>query len=226
MTDLQMTEHESTGSRQRARLLAIGPVPLTLLWLLTTVLGTAAFFADQNRPGARGAVPVRWPAGSGIARVPGQPLLLVFLHPNCPCSGASVRSLQLVLDGLPASSRPRTVFVLRANAANDWRAERLLKTASQTGNSVSVEDGEQREARLFGAEVSGLTLLYDAQGRLAFDGGVTAERGQEGRSRSSEALWRVLKGPSGVPARTPVFGCALGTSGSVAGKGAKSCPRR
>ncbi|MEO8380364.1 MAG: hypothetical protein ABI779_11930 [Acidobacteriota bacterium] len=194
-----------------------------LVWALSVAGGLMIFNAYQNRQGPRGAVPRSWPAESRILRSPDSATLLVFLHPNCPCSRASVHSLQRITGSLPPSSLPRIVFVIRKAVTNDWRAKSLLADASATPNATLLNDVNEEEIARFGTQVSGHALLYDHEGHLLFDGGLTAERGQEGDSVAADRLHALLGGTTTSATRTAVFGCALRQPVAVQGKGA-SCP--
>jgi hypothetical protein len=74
--------------------------------------------------------------------------------------------------------------------------------------TVLRDDGGVEAAR-FGAHTSGAVLLYDAGGKLAFNGGITLARGHAGDSPGAERIAALVSG--GVPAlaAAPVFGCAL-----------------
>jgi len=197
---------------------------LFLLWVLFVGAGMTWYFTKQIQPGRRGTTPEHWPADSRLPRDPHGSTLLVFLHPNCPCSRATVHSLQRVIGALPEAARPRTVFVLRDPAAADWRVSDLLKDAAMTPGASQFRDENEREMRRFGAEVSGHTLLYDRNGLLTLDGGITAERGQEGPSTAADRLHDHLIGMRQTPEKTAVFGCALHTPRPTSPKGAPSCP--
>jgi hypothetical protein len=56
--------------------------------------------------------------------------------------------------------------------------------------------------------VSGQVLAYDGQGRLAFNGGITASRGHEGDSAGRSAVEAMLAGRRHA-ATAFVFGCLL-----------------
>src|SRR5262245_53376547 len=43
--------------------------------------------------GPRGAVPARWPEDSQLPRAPGRPVLVVFAHPECSCTRATLAVL-------------------------------------------------------------------------------------------------------------------------------------
>jgi hypothetical protein len=69
-------------------------------------------------------------------------------------------------------------------------------------------DTDAREARVFGARVSGQTLLYATDARLLFAGGIICERGHPGDNDGAAAIAAAaLRRPTLT--RTPVFGCLL-----------------
>lgn len=72
-----------------------------------------------------------------------------------------------------------------------------------------IADPRGALARSFGAATSGQTILYAANGDLAFSGGITASRGHEGDSDGAEALLAFLGGRQPKRRSTPVFGCSL-----------------
>lgn len=65
------------------------------------------------------------------------------------------------------------------------------------------------QARVFGAFISGQTLLYSATGSLLFNGGITDARGHEGDNPGRTALTSILSGGKPAAIQTPVFGCYL-----------------
>jgi hypothetical protein len=76
-----------------------------------------------------------------------------------------------------------------------------------------VPDTDGVLARRFGAATSGEIVLYSADGRLLFQGGITAERSHVGDSAGGEALRTALttRAPQGKP--FSVFGCPIFLSG-------------
>lgn len=179
-----------------------------VLWTIAVMIGVALWWRYESHPGERGIAPRKWPASSRIARNANGATLLVFLHPNCPCSKATVHSLQNVLATLPGTP-PQIIFVIRPAASDDWRARSLIAQAADTSGARFFYDDDESEIRRFATRVSGHVLLYDKRGSLAFDGGVTAQRGQEGPNLSEDRLRALLNGPGGTPIQTVVFGCPL-----------------
>jgi hypothetical protein len=194
------------------------------VWALLLCAGSMLLLRFETQASEKVVALGRWPAASRIPRASSEPVVVMFLHPNCPCSHASVHELVKAMSGVPAQQAPRVVFVLRTEAVGDWRAASLRRAAAAIPRSILLEDDGGREAALFGAQTSGLVLFYDGAGVLGFQGGITAGRGHKGANRSEEALVGLLRGPSAA-ATTPVYGCSLEARRQPA-KGAKSCPTR
>ncbi len=154
-------------------------------------------------PGPQLPPPDHWPAVTSIAR-PAGPMLLVFVHPDCECTAATLHELARVLAN--SSVRPPIRIVVSGrlpNAHSDWRERFSLPSYAL------IRDESGAEAARFGALTSGTVFLFSAEGTRLFSGGITPFRGHEGPSRGQVALRTSLN--SGVIARgrMPVFGCAL-----------------
>jgi hypothetical protein len=94
-------------------------------------------------------------------------------------------------------------------AAPGWEHTDLWASAAAIPGVRVMSDEDGAEARLFGALVSGSTLLYAPDGRRLFSGGVTPARGHAGDNAGLDALASFLtRDGSGIP-HTPVFGCLL-----------------
>lgn len=139
-----------------------------------------------------------------------QSRLLLFLHPHCPCSLASLNGLAEVLSN--ATIRPveaQVLFVLPPGAADDWQQSSLWQSAAAIPKAQARLDQDGVLARHFGIKTSGHVLFFDADGRLRYSGGLTASRGHDGDSAGRDAVMRLLTGRVPSLARAPVFGCAL-----------------
>lgn len=180
-----------------------------LVWLLAVGLGQGMLFVYWTTPGEAGKAPARWPTDSAIHREPGRPILLVFLHPWCPCSRGSVEELDRLL--VHAPERASTyVLLLDLPGLPALCEESDLWRRALTLPAVHVlRDDCGTEARRFAVQTSGHVLLYDAAGALRFSGGITTGRGHQGDNASGRALLARLLGPTPDTARTPVFGCPL-----------------
>lgn len=159
-------------------------------------------------PGGIGAVPVRLPASSA-PQTDRLPRLMLFVHPRCPCSHASLRQLQQLLDAYPESFQPEVWLVKPPEAPADWdQGARDKISALVPAAPVFCDEGGTR-ARSYGARTSGHALLYTVDGQLLFSGGITALRGHEGPNAGERAIAALLTGETASRASTPVFGCPL-----------------
>ena len=132
--------------------------------------------------------------------------LIVFVHPHCPCARATVAELAEVRREVPDLTI-RVVFVRPRGTTDGWERGRLWDAASRLPDvEVLIDDGT--EARRLGAETSGIAVLAEPDGRIAFRGGLTRARGREGESGGRRAVRDWVHGDTG-PTTAPVFGCPL-----------------
>jgi hypothetical protein len=181
---------------------------------LTIALWAAALLAIltlslnyEFTPAPATSAPPEWPRESSLVRGSG-PTLLVFLHPCCPCSRATLNELEQVLTHLPPSgSAYCLVSPLRVD--KNFAHKPLVEMARQMTRLQVVIDSQGAESSRFGAQVSGRILLYDAAGQLQFTGGVTPSRGHSGANLGTQSLVALLTGQRAKTSATPVFGCPL-----------------
>jgi hypothetical protein len=184
-------------------------VALCLLWLSLAGAGTWGLLSYENTPGAAGETTVAWPAGSLIARQPDRANLVMFLHPYCPCSRASIEELNRLLGQCQNPVSVNVLFVRPKGVADDW-ANTSLRKAAQAIPGVHVAlDGDGKEAKRFGAESSGYVVLYGPRGELLFSGGITGSRGHVGENPSEDAVIAMVNGRSLPLTHSHVYGCDL-----------------
>jgi hypothetical protein len=194
----------------------VGAPILAALWLLAVVAGFLALWIYKMRPGAEGMAAARnWPAQSRIHANAGRATLLLFAHPRCACTRASLSELA----GLVARFHERLdahVLLLAPPGEEPELARTSLWSSAERIPGVTVaRDVGGTEAKRFGVETSCGVVLYDAAGKLAFRGGITAARGHEGDSFGRQRIAALLSGAHADRADAPVFGCALENEGPV-----------
>lgn len=194
------------GTRSAALFLLLGASGVS------TIVGVRVLLAFDHAPGAVRAVPTRWPSGSVINPPAARPQLVVFVHPFCSCTVASINELaRLLARQTPEHPAPAIEFFFYRPRKSEWGANTLWEKTEQLPGAHARWDDDGSEARRFGARTSGYALLYSPRGELLFQGGLTGARGHEGDNYGIERLAASLG--SGQPASkpTPVFGCALGS---------------
>jgi len=135
--------------------------------------------------------------------------LVVFVHPKCPCSRATIRQLA---DALAKCSRPieaQVVVYKPANTQPDWERTELWNIAVGIPGATIVIDVDGVEAKRFDVTTSGHSLLYDTKGLLLFSGGITSARGHEGENEGRNALVSCISNDEAQCSTTPVYGCPL-----------------
>jgi hypothetical protein len=178
-----------------------------VVWALAVAAGTVVLWSYQNRPGPAAAAPAAWPPSSSMPRPAGRPVLVMALHPQCPCSHATIAELERLIAQAAVRPAAHLLFVAPPEVDDTWVRSGLWETASRIpGVKLTRDDG--REARRFGARVSGQVLVYDGAGVLQFSGGITSSRGHEGDNAGRDAITALLAGRPHA-ATAFVFGCLL-----------------
>jgi hypothetical protein len=179
------------------------------LWLALLFAGFGALWVYSSTPGRPGTPPTQWPVSSSLKRISNQSTLVMFVHPKCPCSQASINELGIILAHSSRRVQTDVVFLRPAGESESWVHTALWRTASALPQTSPISDPEGREAQLFQAFVSGETLLYDSSGNLRFHGGITDGRGHEGDNPGCSSIQAYLNTGTAPLARAPVFGCPL-----------------
>ena len=209
-------------------------IRFTLLFaaVLAVATGWYQLARFSSTPGEQTAAPARLPSNipqisaisaiSEIKTTPAlaaansssqTPLLLVFMHPRCSCTPATLQQLDHILDVSHAPVRLALV-VYQSAVVNEPSAQsaRLLRHTAQI-----VPDINGRLARRFGAATSGEVVLYSSGGQLLYQGGITPLRAHTGDSLASDAL-RLALTTGEAQARTfNVFGCPIFSAPSHSG---------
>ena len=175
-----------------------------VLWVLGVVASFGALTRYSSTPGAAHAPEAAAAAFLGAERQPGRPLLVMVVHPRCPCTEASLAEMG---DLLGRSHGAIDALVLQYQAAGWPKPPAAIKLA---GAAIRVvPDPEGRVAATLGAETSGHCVFVDAGGVIRFHGGLTLSRGHRGRSPAQDAILAAVAGSKAVLAPAPVFGCSL-----------------
>jgi hypothetical protein len=183
---------------------------LFIVWLVVVAAGLAALWRYAQTPGPAAHAPGSWPAASRVARDTGRPTLVMFAHPKCACSRATIGELAVLMAHVQHKVAAHVLFYRPSGADSSWDRTDLWESAAAIPGVTVSSDENGAEAALFGSEASGQALLYDASGRLVFSGGITSARGHAGDNAGRSALMALLT--NNLTARvesTPVFGCTL-----------------
>jgi hypothetical protein len=120
-----------------------------------------------------------------------------------------VAELARVVARAPHGLRVYVLAVVPEGATDGWEKTPLLGQASEIPGARVITDRGGLEATRFGAQTSGQTSLYAADGHLIFRGGITGARGHEGDNAGEDAIVAAAAGDRPALGESPVFGCSL-----------------
>jgi hypothetical protein len=173
-------------------------VVVVAVWLAGAVAGFAMWSTYDATPGEEPAEPE--PTDG--------PRLVVFLHPHCPCSRATLREFATVLPEVPAGVPVEVILVQPPGAEPGWEAGPIRDLAAELPDVVVTIDRDGTEAAIAGVTTSGHVVYTNAAGEVKFSGGITRSRGGLGDSSGKRALIAALHGEAAT-ATSPTFGCSL-----------------
>jgi hypothetical protein len=163
----------------------------------------------ESTPGAVGLVAQSWRPVSAIQRATDRPTLVMFAHPHCPCTRASMGELAQIVAQLQGKVSVHVLFVTPKGAGDSWEQTDLRRSAAAIPDVTVATDVDGVEARRFGAKTSGHTLLFDQNDRLLFSGGITQSRGHAGGNVGESSIVSQVNNQPGARSETQVFGCSL-----------------
>ncbi len=196
-----------SSSKDRGWTVLIG-----LLWLGGTLAGFAFLWAYTFRPCDAAAAPASWPPGVPPRLATDRPTMVLFAHPRCPCTRATIEQLDRLLAREPGPVRVHVVFYRDPTALDGWERTDLWDHVERLPGVETHVDAGGTLASRFGVRTSGQVLLYDSAGVRRFAGGITASRGHVGDSRASDALSSRIAGDVVEPVEFPIYGCELFSS--------------
>ncbi|GAC1345744.1 MAG: RedB [Isosphaeraceae bacterium] len=178
-------------------------------WILAVAAGFSTLARHAAKPGDPGSPPQGRPVGSRLSFDAERYTLLIFLHPRCPCSRASLKELDRVVARCGRRLAARAVFIGPEGTSIAWNDTGLLHQARAIPGLHVTVDQDGTEARSFGARTSGHVMIFDTRGKLRFSGGITPSRNHEGHGAGRDAVVELVLHDQSEIARTPVFGCPL-----------------
>lgn len=177
---------------------------ISAFFLLLSLSGVAALSSYSSKPGLDSEAEVKWPQESKLSTKK-EFRLVMFIHPGCPCSKASLEELSKV----QGPNIETTIVILEDPMFKDMLQNNpLVKKAKSLKHANVVVDHMGHEAKLFGAKTSGATFLYQ-NSNLVFSGGVTVSRGHVGDSEGLRIIKDKLANKSSSSWLSRVYGCGL-----------------
>jgi hypothetical protein len=181
----------------------------SLIWLCVFIYGMRKLSDYENRAGTPAAAAASWPASSSLSRSPDGPTLVLFAHPQCPCTRATMAELDQIMTAVHGRLKVYVLFYRPSGSRSGWEKTDLWMHATSIPGVTALPDSDGAEAAGFGAATSGQALLYDRTGHVLFRGGITGARGQTGDNAGRRAIIALVTNEHGSASSGPVFGCSL-----------------
>ena len=194
------------------------------LWFAAICFGFVALLRYENRPNEANVALRTWPAQSKLPLNKNVSTLILFGHPKCPCTRATLGELSLLIARCSNKVAAAVIFTKPADVGDNWVDTDLWRSAEAIPGVTVLRDDSGVEARRFGAVTSGEVMLYARDGKLLFHGGITDARGHAGDNEGRTAIALLLEGKPCNTTTTPVFGCRLFAGRSVQ-PSQLTCPR-
>ena len=185
---------------------------VVLVWGACVLLGLLQAWTYEMTPGGSGQTPGQFPAKTEL-KLPGdKSSLLVFMHPKCPCSQATLEKLQELKEKVQDKLDVQVVMYYPKEKGPAFIEDSLAKGTRKLGYAV-IPDEEGTEAKRFGAQTSGHAFMFSSDKKLLFSGGLTSARGHAGPSAASENILAILSASDPSLRSAETFGCCIDTCG-------------
>jgi hypothetical protein len=179
-----------------------------LVWLALVSFGLRQRFLHATTPAVSEPAPKVFPAASRLPRAPDKSTLFMFVHPECPCTRASLHELSGLL--VDQSAKVSAVLVVASALSGEpWQSTASGSIAQGIPGLAVFDDRDGAEAVRFGVHASSEVVLYDAQGRLQFSGGITESRGHVGDNVGLQTVKRLIEHSAPAAQQNPVYGCPI-----------------
>jgi hypothetical protein len=200
----------SAPAKRQRRSWTRAPIAIGILaWVGGVAWGLQKIESYSSTPGMAAEVPAKWPGSALVAPQAGRSTLVMFIHPQCSCTRASLEELKIILDSTHGAVSA-WVVVLKPSGMNDeWTHSDTWETAHSLSEVTVVMDDNGTEAERFGALTSGHTVLYSSVGKLEFSGGITAARGHVGENSGERSVVSLVATGKADASSHEVYGCGL-----------------
>ncbi len=178
-------------------------------WGGAVAAGSWILMKYEVTPGAPVKPVSQWPSGSTIPLSRDRYTLVMFAHPKCPCTRASIEGLNRLMAPYQGRLSIHVLFFRPSKYSDSWAQSGIWQSAKSIPGVQTAWDINGVEAKRFGARTSGHTFVFGPDGRIWFTGGITAARGVQGENSGLSAVESIVSnGPKSL-VRMPVFGCDI-----------------
>ncbi|PZM81110.1 MAG: RedB protein [Candidatus Melainabacteria bacterium] len=180
-----------------------------LIWISLLFVGHLVLYEYELTPSPLANSKRVFPQSSDVQLAHGRQNIVMFLHPSCPCSEASVDEFHELMRAGEKDSVGTVVFYMPPEKEPEWSLAPIVQRVKRIRNVTIEYDTDGSRAETFGVTTSGHVLIYDGRGILQFTGGITGSRGHTGENHYFDLAKQCILARRAKYTTTPVFGCAL-----------------
>jgi hypothetical protein len=180
-----------------------------LAWVAGVAWGLQKIDTYSSTPGMAAQAPANWPGSTLVTPQTGRSTLVMFVHPQCSCTRASLEELKTILERTHGAVSAWVVVLKPSDMNDEWSDTGTSETARSLSGVTVVMDANGTEADRFGALTSGHTVLYSSAGKLEFSGGITAARGHVGSNSGEQSVVNLVVTGKADASSHEVYGCGL-----------------
>jgi hypothetical protein len=176
------------------------------LWTMGLLVAVALFTMWAAREEQKASAKSHnWPEGAPLTLDPARLTLLLFVHPQCRGTEATLQTLARVMERCAGHANVTIMMYEDPALLAHWKGSPIKSEAESIPGAMVREDHMGEAADFFDVATSGSALLFAPDGSLLYRGGITPGLGQAGEG---EVLQTWLIEGRGVR-HEPVFGCSL-----------------
>ena len=193
---------------------------LAVGWLILCACGVVGLIHYSNTSGPdQSEIRIAEPPPENALDQQADYRLIMFAHPQCGCTHASISQLERILARCEGRVATQLYFFCPNGRPDEWAQSSLWRQAQAIPTVTTLIDRDGQVARKYGISTSGHMLVFDSQKRQRFSGGITISRSHEGDNAGSDSVIAIIRDEPDFQTEAPVFGCLIhrrATSGEQA----------
>ncbi|MDA8792481.1 hypothetical protein N9N67_04500 [Bacteriovoracaceae bacterium] len=178
------------------------------IWSIGIISGLVITYEYSLGSGEKSQLKSSWPNESSLKFNPGKYNLVMFLHPECTCSKASLFHFKEILSEIKHDNLDsKIIFTMPKEKEKEWINSALVKEVKEAGSIQLIFDQSSEEFKRFDAKTSGQAFLFSPSKDLLFNGGITDSRGHIGYNQGEDFIINTLNKRGLASKDVDVFGC-------------------
>ncbi len=180
-----------------------------IAWIVIIFFCIYLLMQYEGFPGEKGRAP-QFLAPNKIIKTTNLPTLILFVHPRCPCTRATINELSIIMTKCKDKVNANVLFFTPTGYPDSWAKTDTYYSTKLIPQVKVYFDRGGKQIKRFHALTSGHVLLYDSSKKLIFSGGITKSRGNIGANLGLYSVIEKIKANKEQKVtETSVYGCSF-----------------